>query len=192
MLLTTIELGDIYLSSLKAVVPGSTIRKLSYTEFCEALVRCALVAYSKISDSTILDKLRGLFLYMWRAINKNVPRAWADGRRSSVSTNAGDLLAGAQLFNRRFCAQWEADKKRDYLSPPVVEKEAGSTVLHRLVASQTSSRHMVGAAGGGGGGGGDPYAGAYGGGGGSGAGGGGGGGGGGSYGGGGTFAGGGY
>ena len=77
MLLTTIELGDIYLSSLKTVVPGSTIRKLSFSEFCEALVRCALVAYTKISDSTILDKLRGLFLYMWRAINKNAPRSGA-------------------------------------------------------------------------------------------------------------------
>ena len=70
VILSTIELGDIFLSSIKAVEPDSTIRKLAFLEFWEALVRCALVAYSKISGSTVIDKIRGLFLYMWRSMNK--------------------------------------------------------------------------------------------------------------------------
>ncbi len=56
------------------------IRKLTFREFREALVRCAIVAYSKISDATVIDKIRGLFLYMWRSINTSVPRAF-DSRR---------------------------------------------------------------------------------------------------------------
>lgn len=63
------------------------------TPFSAALVRCSLVAYTKISDASVLDKVRGLFLYMWRAINKSVPRAVAE--RRSVTTYAGDLISGA-------------------------------------------------------------------------------------------------
>ena len=92
VLLSTLELGDIFLSSLKNVAPDATIRKLSFPEFWEALVRCSLVAYSKISDASVVDKLRGLFLYMWRSMNKSVPRAFAE--RRNVTTYAGDLLSG--------------------------------------------------------------------------------------------------
>jgi len=130
VILSTIELGDIYLSSIKAVEPDSTIRKLTFLEFWETLVRCALVAYSKISDTTILDKIRGLFLYMWRSINKSVPRAFTD--RRNVSTYAGDLLSGAMLFNKRFTAAWAQDNYRDYLSPDPRVLETGKTVLNRV------------------------------------------------------------
>lgn len=49
VILSTLEIGDIFLSSIKAVEPDSTIRKLTFVEFWEALVRCSLVAYSKVS-----------------------------------------------------------------------------------------------------------------------------------------------
>lgn len=100
-------------------------------EFWEAMVRCALVAYSKISDATIIDRIRGLFLYMWRAINRSVPRAFSE--RRNVSTYAGDLLSGAMLFNKRFTAAWAADGYRDYLSPDATPLESGKAVLNRLL-----------------------------------------------------------
>ena len=108
---STLEIGDIYLSSVKAQGGHDTVRKLTFSEFWEALVRCALVAYSKISDATIIDKIRGLFLYMWRTVNRSVARVMTGGRRN-VSTYAGDLLSGAMLFNKRFTAQWAADGYR--------------------------------------------------------------------------------
>lgn len=37
--------------------------------------------------------VRGLFLYMWRAINKGVPRAVA-GAGARATTYVGDLLSG--------------------------------------------------------------------------------------------------
>lgn len=94
-------------------------------------MRCALVAYSKISDSSVIDKIRGLFLYMWRAINRSVPRAFAE--RRNVSTYAGDLLAGAMLFNKRFTAAWAADGYRDYLAPDAPMHESGKAVLLRML-----------------------------------------------------------
>ena len=60
------------------------MRKLTYGEFTEALLRCALVAYSKISDAALIDKVRGLFLYMWRSINKGVARSLDTSRTSTM------------------------------------------------------------------------------------------------------------
>lgn len=125
---------------MQAVDPDSSIRKLTFMEFWEALVRCALVAYSKISDTSVLDKIRGLFLYMWRAIHKSVPKTFND--RRNVSTYAGDLLAGAMLFNKRFTAQWAADGYRDYLSPDTRVLESGKTVLNRLLGGTSGSRGL--------------------------------------------------
>lgn len=62
VILSTIELGDIFLSSLTPSAPDATIRKLSFNEFVEALLRCALVAYSKISEVSIIDKVRRAFI----------------------------------------------------------------------------------------------------------------------------------
>ena len=143
MILSTLEIGDIFLSSIRTVDHGSTIRKLTFPEFWEALVRCALVAYSKISDSSVIDKIRGLFLYMWRAINRSVPRAFAE--RRNVSTYAGDLLAGAMLFNKRFTAAWAADGYRDYLAPDAPPLDAGepSGVARRLaMAGELLRSHL--------------------------------------------------
>jgi hypothetical protein len=131
VILSTLELGDIFLSSIRTLDHDSTIRKLTFPEFWEVLVRCALVAYSKISDSSVIDKIRGLFLYMWRSINRSVPRAFSE--RRNVSTYAGDLLAGAMLFNKRFTAAWSADGYRDYLSPDSAKLETGKAVLSRLL-----------------------------------------------------------
>ena len=43
VILSTLEIGDIFLSSIRTVDHGSTIRKLTFPEFWEALVRCALL-----------------------------------------------------------------------------------------------------------------------------------------------------
>jgi hypothetical protein len=91
----------------------------------------SLLRRLQISDATIIDRIRGLFLYMWRAINRSVPRAFSE--RRNVSTYAGDLLSGAMLFNKRFTAAWAADGYRDYLSPEQTPLESGKAVLTRLL-----------------------------------------------------------
>lgn len=57
VILSTLEIGDIYLSSIKTSDGQENIRKLTFTEFWEALVRCALIAYTKISDASPGDKV---------------------------------------------------------------------------------------------------------------------------------------
>ena len=63
-LLTAFELGDIFLSTTASM---GALGALSYAEFLQALVRCALVAYSKTSRSTIAVKLSSLLLRMREA-----------------------------------------------------------------------------------------------------------------------------
>lgn len=135
VLLSTRELGDVYLSSIHNIQPDASIRKLSFEEFWEALVRCAERAYAKISNSSPLDRIRGLFLYMWRSITSNVPHAFT--HRQGISTYAGDLLSGAMLFNKRFTAMWAEDGYRDYLSPERPREESGKDVLSRLTHNQS-------------------------------------------------------
>jgi hypothetical protein len=97
----------------------------------------------QISDATIIDKVRGLFLYMWRSINKSVPRAFSE--RRNVSTYAGDLLSGAMLFNKRFTAAWANDGYRDYLTPEETRLESGKTVLGRLLSKGSGSDMLASA-----------------------------------------------
>jgi|TARA_B100000795_G_C22765940_1_gene425700 hypothetical protein len=137
VILSTLEIGDIYLSSIKATDGQENIRKLTFPEFWEALVRCALIAYSKISDASPGDKVRGLFLYMWRAINDTVPRAMA--AHNSMSTYMGDLISGSMQFTVKFTAMWAKDGYRDYLSPEVEAREEARDVLNRLMAGSNSN-----------------------------------------------------
>lgn len=131
VILSTLEIGDIYLSSIKVTDGQENIRKLTFHEFWEALVRCALIAYSKISDAEPGDKVRGLFLYMWRAINETVPRAIED--RNNITTYLGDLINGSMQFNVKFTSMWAKDGYRDYLSPDVEAREEARDVLNRLL-----------------------------------------------------------
>lgn len=109
VILSTLEIGDIFLTCVELTSGEDQIGKLSPRRFREALLRSALVAYSKISAATVVDKLKGLFLYMWRAMNDNVPKNFAQGQ---ISTYSGSLMAGAMTFNTRFTAMWQQDGYR--------------------------------------------------------------------------------
>eukprot|EP00944_MAST-04C_sp_MAST-4C-sp1_P011883 g11883.t1 len=141
VILSTLEIGDIYLSSIKVTDGHENIRKLTFAEFWEALVRCALVAYSKISNASPGDKIRGLFLYMWRSINDTVPRAIEE--RRNVTTYMGDLINGSMAFNVKFTAMWAKDGYRDYLSPKPLAREEARDVLSRLLTRPKTGNALM-------------------------------------------------
>ena len=141
VILSTLEIGDIYLSSIKVTDGQENIRKLTFAEFWEALVRCALVAYSKISNASPGDKIRGSFLYMWRSINDTVPRAIEE--RRNVTTYMGDLINGSMAFNVKFTAMWAKDGYRDYLSPKPLAREEARDVLSRLLTRPKSGNALL-------------------------------------------------
>ena len=67
MLLTKIEVGDIYLGCV-ATTEKTGMRKMKFQQFWEALVRCALTAYRSITNATTANKIRALFVYMWKHV----------------------------------------------------------------------------------------------------------------------------
>ena len=67
VLLTQIEVSDIYLSSVviqgKSGTPG---RKMRFDQFWEAIVRCALLAWRNVATATSDSKIRALLVFMWK------------------------------------------------------------------------------------------------------------------------------
>ena len=174
-LLTTVELGDIFLTCARTSSPMSVMRRLTFEEFWEALVRCALVAYSDeklasrkeprkalgfhtMKTVSPADKLRNMFLFMWRTINSNVPRAL--GLHAADGTYTANLIQGAQEFSNAFVNDWKHADFCDFLRDAETAEVPARKVLRGLLRSgdaDLGSRagggaEAAAAAGGGGGG----------------------------------------
>lgn len=118
--LTCLDLGDIYLVVTTLRKLETSVKRLDIEEFWEALVRCALVAFKDYTTVTTEDKVKGLFLYIWRHIQASVQEQVqrAGSQMTQASQKAG-LIRGSQVLNERFLSQWAKDGHRDYLAPPV-------------------------------------------------------------------------
>ncbi len=147
-ILSSIELAETYFSSCETTASRrlGDLEKLTFDQFQTALIFAADRAYSKkdaggknTNSLKLEDKVMALFLYMWKAINKSVPRAISE--RRGVSTYAGNLLQGAMEFNRQFIARWKSDHYRDYLATSVEQEEAHFNLDTVLLSTNTSSKH---------------------------------------------------
>lgn len=119
--LSTLDLGDIYLSVICETNFETNVRSVTFSEFWEVFVRCAFVAFKDSSGVTSPDKIKGMFLYMWRHMQHKI----VDGTSKSVPGQAmsstafeGALLRGSKILNERFILAWKADEFRDYLEKP--------------------------------------------------------------------------
>jgi hypothetical protein len=132
VLVTMIDLGDVYLSGVANATGTASVRKLRFGDFQEVLVRVALMAYAN-SPVSPADKTRGILLYMWRQIQTSINKEVTSLVSSSRASHKGGLLRGAQLFNERFIAMWQQDGYKDYLLPEKEKTEEGRDVLTRLL-----------------------------------------------------------
>ncbi len=128
--LTSIDLGEIYLAIISKNNFVSKVRSLNFAEFWETLVCCSQRAFETYHGLGELEKVKCLFLFMWRHIQVSV----GDQMKKDavgLSTAKGELIRGAQLLNGRFIALWAKDNYRDYTD--------GRTSIQNLELSQ--SRH---------------------------------------------------
>ena len=138
--LTTLDLGDIYLSVIQMGNFEASVRKMTFREFWEALVRCALLAFRTNTRLTNEEKLKCMFLYMWRHIQHSV-QDQVNGTSSTGgggNTYKGGLIRGAQILNEKFIAAWEKDGYKDYLLPQPTVAALGSaakasSMLNKLI-----------------------------------------------------------
>lgn len=139
--LTCLDLGDIYLVVLTLNKLDNMVRRLTFKEFWEALVRCAIVAFKSHTDITTEDKVKGMFLYIWRHIQSSVQEQVSKPGSilNSQSSQKVSLMRGSQVLNERFLNLWAKDGHRDYLSPPAEVVPDGASVIKNLVLSMNAS-----------------------------------------------------
>eukprot|EP01031_Cornospumella_fuschlensis_P033828 gene33828-40929_t len=127
---TTLDLGDIFLSVISFTNFSTNVRKMSFGEFWEGLVRCALVAFQDKTELTTEIKIKGLFLSIWRHVQSSVQElmsGYGQLHGGGFNTYKGALLRGTQLLNDKFVAAWTKDEYRDYLAP-LIQPGAGGKV----------------------------------------------------------------
>jgi len=157
LLLSTMEVGEIYLSAIHTTKNHGYIRQLTHSDFELALVHLAIKSYEKKMEAfektgaqspeiqaalaayrenrvNTGDKIRALLLHMWRAIHKDVPTIVKS--RRGVHTYVGDLRRGSAKFNAVFAQQWHEDEYRDYLTPDSSSVPDARMVLDRLLKPQ--------------------------------------------------------
>jgi hypothetical protein len=118
--ITTLDLGDVYLTVTFFNNFTPQLRKMEFREFWEALVRCALVAFQDKKSLTSETKIKGMFLSIWRHIQSSVQdhmNGYGTLGGGGFNTYKGALLRGTQILNDKFVSAWTKDDYRDYLAP---------------------------------------------------------------------------
>lgn len=145
--LTILDLGDVYLSVLAINNFQPALRKINFDEFWEAFVRCALIAYKEHKTLSTEDKLKGMFLALWRHLQSSVKSqltGYNNHSQGYFNSYKGGLMRGSQILNERFINAWTKDGYRDYLDTKIPIKlpsneKAPATVLHSLLNRQIGS-----------------------------------------------------
>lgn len=140
---TTLDLGDIYLTVLYYSNFTPSVRRIELREFWEVLIRCALVAFQDKKSLTTETKIKALFLAIWRHIQSSVKdhmNGYGQIQGGGFGAYKGALLRGTQILNDKFIAAWTKDEYRDYLAPMIAPDpvKAGGKALAASTKLQSS------------------------------------------------------
>jgi hypothetical protein len=144
--ITTMDLGDIYLTTTFFNNFTPRLRRISFMEFWEVMVRCALVAFQDKKSLTSEIKIKGLFLSIWRHIQSSAAdhmNGYGTIAGGGFNTYKGALLRGTQLLNEKFVAAWTKDNYCDYLAPLVAPSPEGTPKKAGTGPSANESRSAV-------------------------------------------------
>ena len=118
-MLSTCKLVHVYLASSVMVDQNSGIHELNFEGFWEALVRTAMLMYNDPRNSDrvpMANQLRGLFLWMFRAINGEL-QEFVSGQFDTKQTTKDNRFirpAVCKLFTKIFIADWQKTNFTDY------------------------------------------------------------------------------
>ena len=136
--LSTLDLGDIFLSVISETNFETNVRSLTFLEFWEVLVRCAFVAFKESKGISSTDKIKGMFLYIWRYMQHKIVDGSSHrepGQIKSTNTFEGSLLRGTKILNEKFILAWKSDDFRDYLEKPSGNIEDETVERESLLSS---------------------------------------------------------
>jgi hypothetical protein len=123
MALTALDLGDVYLTVISAQNFATALRPLTLKEFWEvrsiyiytltymfftyhtlfmqALVRCALIAFRSNVKISTEDKLKAMFLFIWRHVQETMQEQLSGHdnkeKKNIFSSSKGGLLKGSKV-----------------------------------------------------------------------------------------------
>lgn len=144
--ITSLDLGDIFLSVTSLSNFTASLRRMSFGEFWEGMVRCALVAFQDKVGLTSETKIKGLFLSIWRHQQSSVQDqmcGYGTMQGGGFNTYKGSLLRGTQLLNDRFVAAWTKDEYRDYLTSLIAPGAGGALTPALPSRTPTKSTKVV-------------------------------------------------
>lgn len=135
---TTYDLSHIFLVVMQAKDFNFTSRNLEYAEFCEVLIKCAVVGF-RGKNVSLADKTHALFMFMSRQVDQIVSLILHGKGSVSSSENAAfvsRLTDGIKSLRTKFQKAWSEDGFRDYLSdlppPPLTKKKNATSMLEHL------------------------------------------------------------
>mmetsp|Transcript_9547 Transcript_9547/g.14364 ORF Transcript_9547/g.14364 Transcript_9547/m.14364 type:complete len:421 (-) Transcript_9547:162-1424(-) len=137
-LLTAIQVGDIFLTSVPLDEENRDLRIMNFDTFCSSIILMALVAY-RDSSATPAAKVKALLLFMWRSVNSSEKTAKAVNDRYGVSSrtvqgHAGSLnIHGSGLFSDMFLHAWQSEGFPNYVSTEE-RRENSEEVLQKVVS----------------------------------------------------------
>jgi len=134
--ITIVEFGDIYLTVTFFNNFTPTLRKLEFKEFCEALVRIALLAFKDVAVSNE-NKVKGLFLNLWRYMQELLGAhmmEYGTIAGGGFNTYKEELLNSVEAFSSKFKTIWAKDEYRNYVDPKESQAEEEQGVMASLNA----------------------------------------------------------
>lgn len=133
VLLTQIEVSDIYLSSVviqgKSGIPG---RKMRFDQFWEAIVRCALLAWRNVATATSESKVRALLVFMWKHFQEKTNEMNISSRdmANDLAVHNRGLVKSAEKLMAKVVTMWSDSGYRDFLQPTQPSGSLGAVVYH--------------------------------------------------------------
>ena len=127
--LSRLEIGNIFLAV--APVPtnaqGKRVTSMRFSQFWEALVRFAMLAFGEMRHGDVGEQICGLFLVIWRTLSE------ANDRGAKGPPGRADYLQQVYKgFLERFMAFWAHDNYREYLREAPGAQAAAPDLLSKL------------------------------------------------------------
>ena len=131
--LSKLQLGDCYLATAERTPNGVHIPGVTFAQFWELIVRCALAAFEKYEDVTEVNKVKELLSVMGNQVPHCVPRAVNAQGRSANAVNGDALMSGGKQLQIEVHRMWKDDGETGtYLSKTREEQASGLDMLSAM------------------------------------------------------------
>ena len=131
VLLTQIEVSDIYLSSVVVQGKGGTPgRKMRFDQFWEAIVRCALLAWRNVTTASSENKIRALLVFMWKHFQEKVNEMNSGQRdmgQTDLAVHNRGLVKASEKLMAKVVTMWANSGYKDFLAPPPIQGSASAS-----------------------------------------------------------------